>query len=201
MGNVVQISPFLTDRRFADLDEIDAYWHALKGTRAMPSRAAVNPGEIDGALQRAFILQRIAPGRTRLRLAGSDLRDLMGMELRGMPLTAFFVPQARDRVEILCADVCTLPGLADLRLQAEVGPGTPAFDARMKLWPLADDQGRPTRILGVFSFQAGIGTAPRRFRITASRLHRIDRDGSSIGKRPTTAGRDRPYLKLVKTGE
>ena len=153
MQNVVQFSSRRPDRRCRELEEIDAYWSALRGARAMPSRVEIGPGGIGDALPRAFILQRIGPGRTRLRLAGQDLRDLMGMELRGMPLIALFVPQARDRIEEIGEAVFARPAIADVQLRAEVGPGTPPIKGRMKLWSLTDHRGRPDRCLGTAPFR------------------------------------------------
>ena len=38
----------------------------------------------------------MAPSVARFRLAGAHLSELMGMEVRGMPMTALFLPDARD---------------------------------------------------------------------------------------------------------
>lgn len=66
--------------------DLRAYWDELRQGRAVPTRADVQPAGIGDGLDYAFILERIAPGAARFRLAGRHLVDLMGMEVRGMPL-------------------------------------------------------------------------------------------------------------------
>ena len=75
----------------------------------IPPRSAINPRGIEDALEYAFILDSVAPGVARFRLAGSHLTDLMGMEVRGMPITAMFVPAARKELSTLLAEVCAPP--------------------------------------------------------------------------------------------
>ncbi|CUH62827.1 PAS domain protein [Thalassovita gelatinovora] len=205
------MSSFLTDKRFPELAELDAYWTALKGTRKMPARSEINPRGIDGALSHTFILERIAPGTARIRLAGQRLKDLIGMELRAMPLTALISLSDRARMEDLIDQVCTSPGIGNITLHAEHGAGRPSIEARMKLWPLSDAQGRPKRILGGLSFRGVIGQAPRRFMVVTSSLRPIGGLGapeSSEFAEPATpfiaaprsdqgSGRV-PYLRLVK---
>ncbi|WP_323782468.1 PAS domain-containing protein [Thalassovita sp.] len=203
---------FLTDKRFPELTELDAYWTALKGTRDMPARSDVNPRGIEGALSHTFVLERIAPGTARIRLAGQRLKDLMGMELRGMPLTALISLSDRARMEQLIDQVCTCPGIGQITLYAEQGFGRPSIEARMKLWPLTDAQGRPKRVLGGMSFRGAIGTAPRRFMIETSSLQPIGGLGTperaefadpAVPFRAAPRSDHRPagkvsYLRLVK---
>ncbi|NCU21311.1 PAS domain-containing protein, partial [Candidatus Falkowbacteria bacterium] len=80
------------DRALADLR---SYWEALRQGRPVPARAEVDPRGIERALDYTFLLERIAPGMGRFRLAGMHLNDLMGMEVRGMPLSTFFAPLSR----------------------------------------------------------------------------------------------------------
>ena len=61
----------------------------------MPLRSEIDPRGLKGALEYCFVLERIAPGLARLRVAGSHLGDLMGMEVRGMPITAFYDENGR----------------------------------------------------------------------------------------------------------
>ena len=68
------------------LADLRSYWDSLRKGRAVPDRADVEPKGIRRALDYAFILERIAPGAARFRLAGRHLVDLMGMEVRGMPV-------------------------------------------------------------------------------------------------------------------
>ncbi|OWU84898.1 hypothetical protein ATO6_11335 [Oceanicola sp. 22II-s10i] len=168
--NVIDMSPFLNDSRHPSIREVEAYWQALRAGRLVPRRSEVDPRGIERSLEYAFIAERIAPGLARLRIAGSHLSDLMGMEVRGMPLSAFFTPDART----LCGDVLEQvfdgPATAELILSAERGIGKPAIDARMILLPMKSDLGDVSRALGCFSTQGAIGRSPRRFNITGHSL-------------------------------
>ena len=70
--------------------QVDAYWEGLRAGRPMPDRAEVDPRGLGDALEFAFLLEHVAPGIGRVRISGMHLRDLLGMEVRGMPLTAVF---------------------------------------------------------------------------------------------------------------
>jgi len=98
--------------------QIDGYWEALRGDRQVPLRAEVDPRGIDQALENAFILERIAPKVARFRLAGMHLNEMMGMEVRGMPITAMFEPADRASVTALLEHVFEEPAKARLRLEA-----------------------------------------------------------------------------------
>lgn len=155
-------------RRCRQIEEIRAYWEALRSGRDMPGRAEINPRGIEGALDCAFLAERVAPGIARFRLAGQGLTDLMGMEVRGMPLTTFFIAPARDaamaRIEAVCAD----PGTAVLDLVADTGFGRPPMQAAMLLLPLRSDLGDVSRILGCLVAEGAVGRPPRRFAIAGA---------------------------------
>ena len=78
--------------RFAMLAEVRGYWEGLRKGSDLPRRDEIDPRGIVGALENTFLLERVAPGVARFRLAGMQLHDLMGMDVRGMPLTALIGP-------------------------------------------------------------------------------------------------------------
>jgi hypothetical protein len=145
------------------------------------------------------------------------------MEVRGMPLTAFFAPEVRERVAQTLEAVVTRPQVADLQLASQGGIGRPRLTAAMFLAPLANaSDGRP-RILGCLQSDGGIGRTPRRFDVESVQCRRIvatattedekapspthrqtgfaeaplafDRLGA-MADRPAT--RPRPHLRLVR---
>ena len=124
--NVVTMTRQNPHSGFAPLAQVEAYWEALRGTRLMPNRAEIDPRGIENALEYSFIVERIAPGIARLRIAGSHLSDLMGMEVRGMPLTAFIAPGSRRRVSDTLEEVFETPATCTLTLRSEENPGMPA---------------------------------------------------------------------------
>ena len=62
----------------------------------LPRRAEIDPRAIDSALADIFLIERIAPGLARFRVAGRRLSALMNMDVRGMPLSAIIAPAHRD---------------------------------------------------------------------------------------------------------
>lgn len=165
-GRVVTLADF--DRRISHrtLTELRAYWNGLQRGRAVPDRADVDPRAIERTLEYAFILERVAPGHARFRIAGTHLNDLMGMEVRGMPLAAFFAPEAREMLQDALEQVFALPEILELTLAGDDGFGRPPLVGRMLLMPLKSDLGDITRVLGCLIGEGQIGRTPRRFTIT-----------------------------------
>ncbi len=164
--------------RFPVLQEVESYWDALRGDHAIPFRADVDPRKIEKALRSAFILERLAPGIARFRLAGSHLTELMGMEIRGMPLTTLYMPEARDRVSSALEQVFSTPAKAWLTLAGDRGLGKPPLDACMMLLPLKSDQGEITRALGCLASLGPVGRTPRRFVVRTAAVTPILPNGS-----------------------
>lgn len=151
------------------LQEVRAYWEGLRDHGALPSRATLDPRGIASALENVVLLERIAPGHARFRLAGHFFHDLMGMDVRGMPLSALFDPLARQKLQPLLEELFAAPLILSLSLQAERTIGQPAFAARMLLLPMTGYDGSRDMALGVVAGAGRIGRAPRRFHIeTAS---------------------------------
>jgi hypothetical protein len=225
--NVITMTQHVSEHGFAPVAQVEAYWEALRGTRLMPNRAEIDPRGIEQALEYSFIVERIAPGIARLRIAGSHLNDLMGMEVRGMPLTAFIAPGSRRQLSDTLEEVFETPATCTMRLHSEKGPGMPPLDARLLLLPLKSDLGDVSRLLGVLVAVGDMGRSPRRFDLLGTSLRpilsgetvmaprppepalQIAKPAASVSgfaePRPTfrtvTPLRDAPYLRLVKTDD
>ncbi|MDF0600502.1 PAS domain-containing protein [Psychromarinibacter sp. C21-152] len=172
---------------------VDAYWDALRAGRAMPDRAEVDPRGLDTALEFAFLMEHVAPGIGRVRISGTHLRDLLGMEVRGMPLTAFFLPESRARIQSALEAVVTTPQIADITLSGERGIGRPALAARLYMAPLANRAGTGApRVLACLESHGEIGRAPRRFAVEQVEMRRIvETAGARPEDRPDAAPRSR----------
>lgn len=182
-GGTVALLPSRVDPRFPAISVVRAYWEALRDGRDTPFRSEIDPRGIESALEHTFILERIAPRLARFRLAGSHLCDLMGMEVRGMPLTAFFRAGARSECEAILARVFDGPETAELTLVPEHSTGRDGLDARLLLLPLRSDLGDVSRVLGCL---VGLGQTirvPRRFDIAGARIVPV-----GGGTRPLRAG-------------
>ncbi len=172
-ANVVSLARTKADMRFPVISEVQAYWDGLRGGRPVPLRAEVDPRGIERALENAFVLERIAPGMARFRLAGMHLNDLMGMEVRGMPLSAFFTPKAREDMARILEAVFSGPEIAEITLTAERGIGKPAIEGKLLILPLKSDLGEVTRALGCLASVGPVGRSPRRFDIVSVKVTRI----------------------------
>ncbi|WP_232830666.1 PAS domain-containing protein [Tropicimonas sp. IMCC34011] len=180
------------ENRFSAISAVEAYWKEIRASRPVPFRSEVDPRRIEDALEYAFILERIAPGIARFRLAGMHLSDLMGMEVRGMPLTAMFMPEARRPVSDTLERVFSGPAAATLTMAGQRGTGRPPLDARLILLPLRSDMGDITRVLGCLVSEGPIGRAPRRFELRQTQISPIvirDDDGERTGESPRAGSR------------
>lgn len=147
------------------LQELEQYWRDLRGARRIPVRSDVDPARIDSALPHAFILDRVAPGIARLRVAGQKLSSFVGMDARGMPLTSFFSADARDMVMQQTELVFSRPALVEVPLLSHRSLGRPKLHGKMLLLPLLGPDGTVSRALGAILTDGMIGRAPRRFDI------------------------------------
>ena len=111
---------------FAMLAEVRAYWEGLRQGTDLPRRDDIDPRGIAGALENTFLLERVAPGIARFRLAGMQLHDLMGMDVRGMPLSSLIEPQGRSRMAEALEAVFAGPGALEMSLEGERGHRSPA---------------------------------------------------------------------------
>jgi len=213
------LSGYQDDMKYPVLKQIEAYWHGLRNGRDVPMRSEVDPRGIDYALEYAFVLERIAPGLARFRIAGMHLNDLMGMEVRGMPFTSFFTPEARRTVSQVLENMFDGPETAQIALRAERGIGKPPLEGKVLLLPLRSDLGDISRVLGCMITAGPIGRTPRRFELAHLTMTNLRAGQARPEVRPQPVGgmaepaatyamhrsqtpaRNRPALRLVKTDE
>lgn len=67
--------------------ELIEHWHRCRLDAGLPQRARLDPGAIRKHLSYVSMVEVEADGRTRFRLAGSELRRLFGREMRGRYLS------------------------------------------------------------------------------------------------------------------
>ena len=222
--NIVAMTEFRADVGYTAISQVEAYWEGLRGMRLMPKRSEIDPRGIESALEHTFVLERIAPGMARIRIAGSHLSDLMGMEVRGMPLTSLITPPCRRQTSDALEEVFQRPAVCELRLSTEAGNGRPHMDGRLLLLPLKSDLGDVSRILGCMVAHGEIGLSPRRFDVVGAKIRPItapadvplpspaDAQAKKAPSAPAAKGfaapetpfdtrttrADVPYLRLVK---
>ena len=156
------------------LQELESYWASLPRSRGVPMRKDVDPAAMSGLLEDSFILERVAPGVARVRVAGRNIGRLIGVEPRGLPLTAAFLPQSRAAMGQLLEAAFTTPSLVELELEAPRAVGQPRLQGKILLLPLRDDHGRVSRLLGVLVMSGLRGLGGRRFVISDKTPARIE---------------------------
>ncbi|SMO53262.1 PAS domain-containing protein [Paracoccus laeviglucosivorans] len=169
-GKLLQLADYEPVHPDRIMGEMRGYWEGLRHGRAIPTRSDVEPRGIRRSLDYAFILERIAPGAARFRLAGRHLIDLMGMEVRGMPLCSLMQPSSRGRLSDVLESVFRGPQIAEISLQSDADYGQPGLAGKMLILPLRSDLGDVTRALGCIVTEGGIGQSPRRFDLVAEQV-------------------------------
>ena len=187
-GQLIRMVDFDPAQPARILAELRDYWHGLRQGRAIPARSEVEPRGIRRALDYAFILERIAPGAARFRLAGRHLIDLMGMEVRGMPICSFLNPPSRGRLSDVLETVFKAPQIAELRMEARAEYSRPELSARMLLLPLRSDLGDVTRALGCLIAEGNVGSAPRRFDLLEHRITPVFEGAEVMVPSPSARG-------------
>ena len=185
---VLRIADFDHRQPTRVLAEMRAYWSQLRRGRAIPTRAEIDPVGLAGTLHHAFILERIAPGAARFRLAGRHLIDLMGMEVRGMPLCSLLNAGSRGRLSDVVEAMFKGPQIAELDLVSPAGYARPGLTGKMLLLPLRSDLGDVTRALGCLATEGEIGTGPRRFDLEADRAFPVIEGAQVLTPSPSAPG-------------
>jgi hypothetical protein len=141
---------------------LHAYWERLRGERAAPERAEIEPGEIRHLLADSLILELdMAAREATIRLAGTRVCALYGQELKGAPFSRLWGSQAPDPwriVEIVASD--TLGVVAGLRATNTAGEEA---DLELLLLPLRHRGRTQVRALGTLSLDGAphwIGLRP-----------------------------------------
>lgn len=188
-GSVLHLADYDHGSSALIVAELREYWNSLRHGRAIPTRADVEPQGIRRALDYAFILERVAPGAARFRLAGRHLINIMGMEVRGMPLCSFLNPSSRGRLSDVLETVFRAPQMAELSLHAAGEYARPELSGRMLLMPLRSDLGDVTRALGCLIAEGDIGSGPRRFDLISDKVMPIFEGAETVEPSPSSSPR------------
>lgn len=146
------------------------YWSDLRGGRAAPYKSEVTARGIGRTLaSNTFILENLADGARRFRLAGSGLYDLFGLELRGMSAQSIMQQDSRARMQSLMDECLAAPAVCVFTCNAEAQGGA-SLPIEIVLAPLRSDFDQMNRILGAAHVlgdeHTSVESAPRRCLIT-----------------------------------
>ena len=154
------------------------HWSALRQGVGVPNRCEIDPRVFPDALENTFIFERIAKGDFRARLAGMNLCDMMGMEVRGQSAASFMQSEERDHIQKLLEQILARPAIGELVLVGRDLTGA-AFEVNMILLPLRSDMGEVNRVIGCISYPQKAFNAPLRFAIKSQKLTPLSTLGSS----------------------
>ncbi|NDW52204.1 PAS domain-containing protein [Aliiroseovarius sp. PrR006] len=188
-GNVVSLLSARQGKTYPAIAQVKAYWHGLRNGRLCPTRQEVDPRGMAGALHEAFILEKIAPGLARIRLAGQHLNDVLNMEVRGMPISVFFEADARNELHRALEALFDMPAQITLYLAAAGGAFRKPVEAQMVMLPLRDEDGQVTRVLGALQVDGALKSGPHRFSIQSVETSAIvvKNDALASMSKPQTA--------------
>jgi len=181
---------FYRKRKFADAEfpsiaQVESYWNTLKDPQALPPRHAIDPGEIAKSLPNAFILERVSDQNTRFRVAGSKVSDVLGMDLRGMPITSLIAPDDRTLFSEIVEDMFRMPASARLHLHWSKAE-TSAPIGQLLILPLTDQNGKCARAIGCLEYKGRKPKHPNRFYLSGSVVRQI----------PMNTGKRKPIQDL-----
>jgi hypothetical protein len=123
-----------------DQRELIAYWHSRKGPDGLVRRAVIDPGAFRRMLASISIVAFDDTSQGRFRIAGSALRDVFGMDVRGRRV---------DEIAGAHGETYALGLLAALERRQPVG-GVIDTGGRAHSWlrlPLAGEDGQASQVL------------------------------------------------------
>lgn len=142
--------------------DVTRHWSSLRAANQVPNRNQIDVSVISHALPFVFLAELVTPRVAKLRICGQHIEDLLGLDMRGMPLTALFQGKAREEIAEALEQV-TRGARVALSLEGETGFGMPKLTAVLALLPLTDAGSQITRVLGVLEYAGDKGRTPRRF--------------------------------------
>ena len=151
---------------------LHAYWDRLRGTRAAPDRADLDPGAIRSILGDVYLLELGAPQQLTVRLAGTRLCTLFCRELKGASLDSLFAPEDRGEIADLVGEASgsVIPLVAGLGGETAAGQ---TIDLEFMALPLRHrgrTQGRLVGSLAALDVPYWVGTLPvERLRLVSAR--------------------------------
>lgn len=150
------------------LVEAERYWRKIGKNGQPPRRSDLDPRQLGFALPATMILERVAPGIARVRLAGQGLNQLFGMDLRGMPASILVSPSNREALGAQVEAMFAGPAIVEIPLHFPRSWGRRPVAGRLLLLPLTDDSGQVNRALGVLAAREELPTGgQQRFEIDA----------------------------------
>ena len=133
--------------KLAATKSLYAYWDALRGNRATPERADIDPARIRALLCDVFMMEVDRERRYPLRLVGARISALFLRELKGEPFVALWQEDDQDDLRGILASVLDDPTPAILGVHA-AAPGREPLELELLLLPLRHLGRTHSRVMG-----------------------------------------------------
>jgi len=176
------------------LSSLKTYWERLRAGRIAPYRAEIDPRQFEPALENMFIVEKLAPDNLRIRLAGTKICEMMGMEVRGMQPGFLIDDPDRTRFDRLLNVVMTEPAVVELQLAARNRAGL--YRASMLLMPLRSDFGDINRVIGCTSGDGDLFAPPLAFAIEEVTVTPVE-PGAGVEPRQAVPGFAEPAAEFA----
>jgi len=156
----------------SSLQTLYGYWNEVRAGRLAPQRLDIEPSRIAEILAETFMLEWVEPGTYPYRLAGTQLCEIFGSELRGKNFLDGWSEVDRSQVEGCLATICEQGAVAHLILEGIVD-ARHRVELEANLLPLLH-AGKISRVIGAMSARSAphwLGSEPLRSRrLTQHRL-------------------------------
>jgi hypothetical protein len=150
------------------------YWNAVRGNRLAPRRYEVEPSQIVPFLSNTIILEQPDNTGCRIRVAGTNVCELLGDDLRGQ---LFLEHWDDDDQHVLLDSLKTITrygGVGLFEFNGEFREDSPVAKFELLLLPLLHLESRIERVLGSISAIAEpdwlAGSYPCRLRLTSNKI-------------------------------
>ena len=164
-SNVVCLASARARLHHPALDAVERYWSGIRGDGRVPYRRDIDPRGLGTTLERAFVIEDIGAGMARFRVAGAHLRQMVDLDLRGMPISMLFDSGTRADLAAALDLVFRRPAIVRLGVGALTGSGRGKLEGEMLFLPLVGDREQVNRALGALSLVGEVGRTPRRLAI------------------------------------
>ena len=163
--------------------QLFAYWDHIRNGRIAPRRFEIEPAKIANILRETFIAECTGLLGFRFRLAGTQICQEFGRELRGIDFLSFWSQQDRDSVASAVRMIMSDGAVGYGTFVARTGTGGEAT-FEFTLMPLIHTGSMINRLLGSISATERpfwLGTKPlERFEILEVRLHWPNGEPASV---------------------
>ncbi|GAB4185472.1 MAG: hypothetical protein OHK0024_25680 [Thalassobaculales bacterium] len=136
-------------------------WRALLRPGRVPARSALDPLAMPAALPILWLFRREEDGTFILTLAGEAIREVWGANrLMRRPVAELFPPDMWPALKARCDRILDLPAVQHAHRQLAPQRVGAHRSAERLMLPLADDNGRPTHILGASAYRLDLPHGP-----------------------------------------